>query len=65
MRRPAGRGHGTFAPLPATDYETWRRRRGRLDQIVEVTVQGGVPEPARYLVDRWQTAPCRTLGLRA
>jgi hypothetical protein len=52
IRRPARRGLATFAPLTSTTYETWRRRRGRLDRILEVVVRGGVPDIARHVLQR-------------
>ncbi|WP_422000659.1 DUF7002 family protein [Reyranella sp.] len=52
IRRPARRGLATFAPLMATDYQAWRRRRGRLDRIVEIVVQGSVPDIERHVVER-------------
>ncbi|MFZ5782440.1 MAG: DUF7002 family protein [Pseudomonadota bacterium] len=57
IRRPARRGLATFTPLGAMTYEAWRRRRGRLDRIVEVVVRGGVPDIQRYLLDRRTVIP--------
>lgn len=53
IRRPARRGLGTFTPLECHPYATWRRLRGQHDRILEVTILGGVPEPAAHLVDHW------------
>lgn len=52
IRKPARRGLGTFTPLLAKSYPDWRRQRGKLDRILEVVVRGGVPDIARYLVER-------------
>ncbi len=57
IRRPARRGLATFTPLGAMTYAAWRRRRGRLDRVVEVVVRGGVPDIQRYLLDRRTVAP--------
>jgi len=57
IRRPARRGLATFTPLDAMTYAAWRRRRGRLDRIVEVVVRGGVADIRRYLLDRRTVAP--------
>lgn len=51
IRRPARRGLATFTPLLAKSYAEWQRQRGRRDRILEVTVCGGVPDIARYLVE--------------
>ena len=50
---PARRGRTTFAPLLATDYTAWRRRRGlsRPDRIVEIVVRSGVPDIGSYRCD--------------
>ncbi len=52
MRRPARRGHGTFAPLLETDYRDWRLRRGNNspDRIKEVTIRGSVLDVQTFLV---------------
>jgi hypothetical protein len=52
IRKPARRGLSTFTPLGAMDYTAWRKRRGGRDRILEVVVRGGVPDIARYLVER-------------
>jgi hypothetical protein len=51
IRKPARRGLTTFTPILATSYDAWRRQRGKKDRVVEVTVCGGVPDIARYLVE--------------
>ena len=42
IRKPARRGFATFTPLARYPYEEWRRLRGGLDRVKEVTVVGGV-----------------------
>jgi uncharacterized protein DUF7002 len=59
IRRPARRGLSTFTPLLRHDYLTWRRLRGGLDRIREVTVVGGVADVADHLVEH------RSVGGRA
>ncbi len=51
MRRPARRGAATFTPLGLLSYDAWRRRRGRLDRVREVTVAGPVPDAGRHLLE--------------
>jgi hypothetical protein len=51
IRRPARRGLATFTPLLAHPYPAWRRLRGGLDAVREVTVHRGVPDAAAYLVE--------------
>ena len=53
IRRPARRGLATFTSLDRHLYPEWRRLRGRIDRILEVTVPGGIPDPAPHLVDHW------------
>ncbi|MBX9700164.1 MAG: hypothetical protein K2X74_12060 [Acetobacteraceae bacterium] len=54
LRRPARRGLSTFTPLGAMSHAEWRRRRGMSapDRILEVAVRDGVPDIARFLVER-------------
>lgn len=52
IRKPARRGRGTFTPLAAHPYAQWRRLRGGLDRIREVTVVGGVPDVMAFLVEQ-------------
>jgi uncharacterized protein DUF7002 len=52
IRRPARRGLSTFTPLGLHEYGAWRRLRGGLDRIREVTVVGGVADLADHLVER-------------
>lgn len=55
IRRAARRGLATFTPLGAMGYAEWRRRRGRQDRVLEVTVVGGVPDIARHVIERRET----------
>ncbi len=57
MRRPARRGLSTFTPMLAHDYPTWRRLRGGLDHIREVTVVGTVTEIETLLLERRIVGP--------
>ena len=57
IRKPARRGLTTFTPILAKSYDAWRRQRGQRDRIVEVTIRGGVPDIARYLVDIQTSTP--------
>ena len=53
-RTPARRGRSTFTPLLAMPYDAWRRQRrpGKaLDRIVEVTVDGAVPDAMDHVVE--------------
>ena len=53
-RTPARRGRATFTPLLAMPYDAWRRQRrpGKaLDRIVEVTVDGTVPDVMDHVVE--------------
>ncbi len=51
VRKPARRGPATFTPLAELSYDQWRRRRGRLDRLLEVTVLDGVPDVARHVTE--------------
>lgn len=55
-RRPVRRGLSTFTPLLRHSYSDWRRLRGRVDIIREVTVVGGVPDAADHLIDHYLTS---------
>ena len=57
IRNPPRRGATTFIPLTDLAYFEWRRRRGRLDRIREVTVVGEVADANEYLVDGWICDP--------
>ena len=52
LRKPARRGRHTFTPASATGWDEWRRRRGRLDSLAEVSVRGGVPDATDHLIER-------------
>jgi hypothetical protein len=55
LHRPVRRGISTFAPLRAYDFDTWSRLRGQRDRIKEVTIDGGIADVERHLVDRHTT----------
>lgn len=57
IRRPARRGLSTFTPMLALSYDDWRRKRGRLDRILEVTVLDGVPDIARFMTEVRRVEP--------
>lgn len=48
-RARARRGKATFLPIDEYPYETWRRKRGPRDRVVELAVLGGVPDIARHV----------------
>ena len=52
VRKPARRGLATFTPASAVGWDEWRRLRGRLDNVAEVSVRGGVPDALDHLVAR-------------
>lgn len=45
------RGSHTFSPIDAYDYEAQRRRRGRVDAVIELAVTGGVPDVAQHVIE--------------
>lgn len=51
IRKPARRGKGTFTPLGAHPYATWRRLRGGLDRVREVVVLGAVAPIAPHMIE--------------
>ncbi len=51
IRRPARRGLRTFTPLARHTYADWRRLRDRNDTIREVTILGGINDPADHLAE--------------
>ena len=53
LRKPARRGLATFTPAGRHGYQEWRRLRGGLDRLREVTILGGVPDAADYLLERF------------
>ena len=52
VRKAARRGHATFTPASAVGWDEWRRLRGRLDKVAEISVRGGVPDALDHLVER-------------
>lgn len=52
IRVPARRGRATFTPAGAVGWDEWRRLRGRLDRVAEVSVRGGVPDALDHLIER-------------
>ena len=55
IRRAARRGIGTFTPMDRHSYDAWRRLRGPLDRVREVTVVGGVADVGGFVIDRYTT----------
>lgn len=53
IRKPARRGLSTFVPAHRHSYEAWRRLRGRVDRLREVTVVGGVADISNLLVKHY------------
>ena len=51
IRKPAWRGRSTFTYVADRSYDEWRRLRGRLDQVLEITVDWAVPHAAEFVVD--------------
>ena len=49
--RPFGvpRGPDTFLPIATYPYRTWRARRPRGERVVELVVERGVPDAARFV----------------
>lgn len=54
IRRAARRGLSTFVPTERHSYAAWRRLRGGLDRVREVTVVGGVLDVADHLVEHYR-----------
>ena len=52
VRVPARRGLATFTPASEVGWDEWRRLRGRLDRVAEVSVRGGVPDALDHLVEK-------------
>lgn len=48
-RAPAARGPDTFRSIADYPFAEQKRRRGRADAVVELTVQGGVPDIERLV----------------
>jgi hypothetical protein len=51
IRKPARRGLHTFTPLLKYPFEDWRRLRGRLDDVQEVTVRNHVKDIADHTLE--------------
>ena len=51
IRKPARRGLQTFTPLGAMPYENWQKKRGRKDNILEVTVLKSIPDIKDYVTE--------------
>lgn len=45
----ASRGRSTFLPISDYPYSLWRRKRKRGERVVELAVEGGVPDIARFV----------------
>ena len=48
---PAKRGRTTFLPLPEYPFDIWRKKRGRLEAVVELSVAGGVPDVKDFVLE--------------
>ena len=46
---PAPRGAATFLSIDAYPYAHWRSKRPRGERVVELAVDGGVPDITRFL----------------
>ena len=46
---PRERGRSTFAPIDSYPYADWRVRRPRGERVVELAVNGGVPDVERFV----------------
>lgn len=53
IRKPARRGLSTFVPAHRYSYDAWRRLRGGLDRLREVTVVGGVSNVSDNLLKHY------------
>lgn len=51
IRKPARRGLSTFTRVADRSYDEWRRLRGRLDNVLEITVDWAVPRAAEFVVE--------------
>ncbi|MEO9101349.1 MAG: hypothetical protein ABI212_14740 [Burkholderiaceae bacterium] len=51
IRKPARRGLSTFTRVADRSFDEWRRLRGRLDNVLEITVDWAVPRAAEFVVD--------------
>ncbi len=57
IRKPARRGLSTFSRPSDYSYPEWRKLRGGYDRIVEITVDGGVEDISKHIIDVFQTEP--------
>ncbi len=48
MRFPVARGRATFLPIGEYPYAYWRTKRPRGERVVELAVEGGVPDILRF-----------------
>lgn len=62
IHRPARRGLGTFTRAHEISYKDWQRRRGRVDQIKEVTIFGSIPNAREFVTDIRHVAPRPSLS---
>ena len=46
---PAPRGLATFQPIAAYPYAHWRSKRPRGERVVELAIDRGVPDVARFV----------------
>lgn len=55
LRKAARRGHDTFTPLLQYSFKDWSKRRGRHDQILEITVRDHVTDIDQHMIHVFQT----------
>lgn len=48
-RFPVARGRATFLPSGDYPYRQWRTKRARGERVVELAVEGGVPDAERFV----------------
>ncbi len=48
-RFPVARGRATFLPIGDYPYRHWRTKRSRGERVVELAVEGGVPDAGRFI----------------
>jgi hypothetical protein len=51
---PFPRGRRTFLPIKDYPFETWRKKRGGKDPIVELAVDYAIPKIHKYVLEVWQ-----------
>jgi len=44
IMNPVKRGKGTFLKISDYDYASWKKARGKQDAIVELVINGGIPD---------------------